>query len=141
VRRIILGALIIGAVTLLAAPASATHTVEVATNQRAVLVSPKQVLVSGTVDCSGKPLDARPRLEVSVTLDNPPRGFDAEPIGSGYTEFFHCRNEVVGWAVLVHVREKPRNWLDFDTFVRTPCSDDEFDCPSDDEIGVLQVKR
>jgi len=141
VRKIIVGALIVGAVTLLAAPASANHTVDVTTDRRAVLVSPRQVRVSGIVRCSGTPLDARPRLEVSVTLDNPPRGFDAQPIGSDNTGFFHCRNEVVAWALIVHVRERPRSWLDFDTFVRTPCSDDEFDCPSDDEIGVLHVKR
>lgn len=139
--KLILGALIVGVVTLLAAPASANHTVDVTTDRRAVLVSPRQVRVSGIVECTGKPLDARPRLEVSVTLDNPPRGFDAQPIGGGNTGFFRCRNEVVSWAVIVHVSEKPSNWLDFDTFVRTPCSDDEFDCPGDDEIGVVHLKR
>jgi hypothetical protein len=79
-----------------------------------------------------------------------PIGVVVLPIGSvtqsggGSTAFSCAAGETLSWTVIVRANSFStfsKGRITYDTFAFTDCSDEETDCPSDADQGVLKVKR
>jgi hypothetical protein len=64
--------------------------------------------------------------------------------GGGSTTFSCAAGETLSWKVIVRANSFStfsKGRIAFDTFAFTECSDEETDCPSDGDQGVLKVKK
>jgi hypothetical protein len=120
-----------------AAQAVASHSLDVHTDGKARLLSPAQVRVTGELTCVGAPEQGT----VGVVLIQPP---DRVTLNGGGSATFACSaGETVSWTVVVHANEFStfaKGRARFDTFANTECSDEEVDCPSVGEDGILKIK-
>lgn len=118
--------------------AIASHSLDVSTNRKAILLSPTQVRVGGSITCVG----AAESGTVGVVLIQPPGGIALS--GGGSTGFSCTAGETVSWSLVVNANEFSTfttGQARFDTFANTNCSDEEVDCPSTGEDGTLKIKR
>ena len=125
-------------ITVVPRTATASHSLTVSTNRKAILLSPTHVQVGGLLTCVG----AAQSGTVGVVLIQPPGGISLS--GGGSTGFSCNAGETVSWSLVVNANElstfatgKAR----FDTFANTNCSDEEVDCPSAAEDDTLRIKR
>jgi hypothetical protein len=121
----------------LAPPAQAARALAVTTETRAVLLSPTQVEVRGSVTCVGGPETG----SVGVVLVQPPGSVAQD--GGGSAPFACEAGETVRWAALVTAHDGTRFRTDrarYSTYASTPCSDTETDCPSADDNGTLAIR-
>jgi hypothetical protein len=64
--------------------------------------------------------------------------------GGGSTAFSCAAGETLSWTVIVRANSFStfsKGRIAYDTFSFTECSDEETDCPSDGDQGVLKVKK
>jgi hypothetical protein len=64
--------------------------------------------------------------------------------GRGIHRFSCAAGETLSWTVIVQANSFStfsKGRIAYDTFAFTDCSDEETDCPSDADQGVLKVKR
>jgi hypothetical protein len=109
----------------------------VTTIRKAILLSPTTVFVNGTLTCVG----AAETGSVGVVLIQPPGGVTLN--GGGSVAFSCAEGETISWAVVVRANEFStfaKGRARFDTFATTDCSDEEVDCPSVGDDGVLRIK-
>ena len=129
---------VVAAFTLATASgAGASHSLEVTTDHKAQLLSPTEVRVTGELTCVGAPEHGT----VGVVLIQPPDGVALN--GGGSTAFACTAGETVSWTVVVQANEFStftKGRARFDTFANTDCSDEEVDCPSVGEGGVLKLR-
>ena len=117
--------------------AGASHSLEVNTEDKAQLLSPTEVRVTGELTCVGAPENGT----IGVVLIQPLDGVALN--GGGSTTFACSAGETVSWTLVVHANEFStfaKGRARFDTFAHTDCSDEEVDCPSVGEGGVLKLK-
>jgi hypothetical protein len=135
-RRLLI---IVTALTVLAVPglARADHSLVVSTDGKARLLSPTRLRVTGTLTCIGQAETGSIGVVVypidSVTLS-----------GGGSTSFACDAGETLTWRLRVKANAFSafsKGRIAYDTFAHTSCSDEESDCPSDGDQGVLKVKR
>ncbi len=117
--------------------ARASHSLVVSTDQKAQLLSPTQLRVTGTLTCVSRGETGSIGVVVlpigSVTLS-----------GGGSTSFSCDAGETLTWTVLVEANSFStfsKGRIAYDTFAHTSCSDAESDCPSDADQGLLKVKK
>jgi hypothetical protein len=125
------------AVSAVPAVARADHSLVVSTDRKARLLSPTRLRVTGTLTCIGQGETGSIGVVVlpigSVTLS-----------GGGSTSFSCDAGETLTWTVRVQANSFStfsKGRIAYDTFAHTDCSDEESDCPSDEDQGVLKVKR
>jgi hypothetical protein len=136
-RRVVLIVVIALAVAVIPGLAHATHSLDVSTDPTARLLSSSRLRVSGTLTCLGHAESGSIGVVVlpvgSVTLS-----------GGGSTTFSCAAGETLSWKVIVRANSFStfsKGRIAFDTFAFTQCSDEETDCPSDGDQGVLKVKK
>ena len=136
IRRVVV---ILAALAVVAVPgiARATHSLAVSTDQKARLLSPTRMRVTGTLTCVGQGEVGSIGVVVlpigSVTLS-----------GGGSTAFTCEGGETLTWTVIVRANSFStfsKGRIAYDAFAHTTCSDSESDCPSDGDEGVLKIKR
>jgi hypothetical protein len=117
--------------------ARADHSLDVSTDPKAQLLSPSRLRVTGTLTCIGQGESGSIGVVVlpvgSVTLS-----------GGGSIAFSCAADETLSWTVIVKANlfsTFSKGRIAYDTFAFTECSDQESDCPSDGEQGVLKVKK
>lgn len=125
------------AVSAVPGVARADHSLVVSTDRKARLLSPTRLRVTGTLTCIGQGETGSIGVVVlpigSVTLS-----------GGGSTSFSCDAGETLTWTVRVKAKAFStfsKGRIAYDTFAHTSCSDEESDCPSDEDQGVLKVKR
>ena len=137
-RRAVLIVVIALAVAAVPGLAHATHSLDVSTDPTAWLLSPSRLRVTGTLTCIGQAESGSIGVSVlpvgSVTLS-----------GEGSTTFSCAAGETLSWEVVVRANSFStfsKGRIAYDTFAFTaPCTDEETDCPSDADQGVLKVKN
>jgi hypothetical protein len=136
-RRVVL--IVVTALAVAATPglARATHSLDVSTDPTARLLSPARLRVTGTLTCIGQDESGSIGVVVlpvgSVTLS-----------GGGSRTFSCAAGETLSWTVIVRANSFStfsKGRIAYDTFAFTECSDEETDCPSDGDQGVLKVKK
>jgi hypothetical protein len=136
IRRVLV---IVTALAVSAAPgiARADHSLVVTTDEKARLLSPTRLRVTGTLMCIGQGETG------SIGVVVLPIG--RVTVSGGGSTFFSCdAGETLTWTVRVEANAFStfsKGRIAYDTFAHTSCSDEEFDCPSDEDQGVLKVKR
>ena len=136
IRRVLV---IATALAFLAVPgiARADHSLVVSTDQKAYLLSSTQLRVTGTLTCIGQGETG------SIGVVVVPIGSVAQA-GGGSTSFSCEAGETLTWNVLVDANSFStfsKGRIVYDTFAHTSCSDEESDCPSAGDQGILKVKR
>jgi hypothetical protein len=126
------------AVVALPGVAWADHSLAVTTDQKAHLLSPTRLRVTGTLTCIGQGEEAGSIGVVVVPIGS------VTQAGGGSTSFTCLAGETLTWSVRVRANSFStfsKGRITYDTFAYTSCSDAESDCPSDGDQGVLKVKR
>jgi hypothetical protein len=135
IRRVLI---IVTALSVSVVPsvARADHSLVVSTDRKARLLSPTRLRVTGMLTCIGQGETGSIGVVVlpigSVTLS-----------GGGSTSFSCEAGETLTWKVRVETNGSStfsKGRIAHDTFAHTSCSDEESDCPSDEDQGVLKVK-
>ena len=136
-RRVVL--IVVSALAVAASPsvARATHSLDVSTDPTARLLSPSRLRVTGTLTCISQDESGSIGVVVlpvgTVTLS-----------GGGSTTFSCVAGETLSWKVIVRANSFStfsKGRIAYDTFAHIECSDEETDCPSDGDQGVLKVKK
>jgi len=136
IRRVLVLATAL-AVVAIPGIARANHSLAVSTDQKARLLSPTRLRVSGTLTCVGQAETG------SIGVVVVPIG-SVTQAGGGSTPFSCEAGETLTWRVRVEASASStfsKGRITYDTFAHTSCSDSETDCPSDEDQGVLKVKR
>ena len=135
-RRLLI---VVTALAIVAIPglAHASHSLDVSTDPKAHLLSPSRLRVTGTLTCIDQGESGSIGVVVleigSVTLS-----------GGGSTTFSCAAGETLSWKVIVRANSFStfsKGKIAYDAFAFAECSDQESDCPSDANQGVLKVKR
>jgi hypothetical protein len=135
-RRVLI--LIVAALAASAVPglARADHSLVVSTDRKARLLSPTSLRVTGTLTCIGQGDTGSIGVVVfpigSVTLS-----------GGGSASFSCDAGETLTWRVRVEANSFStfsKGRISYNTFAHTSCIDEESDCPSDGDEGVLKVR-
>jgi hypothetical protein len=117
--------------------ARADHSLDVSTDPKARLLSPSRLRVTGTVTCIGQGESG------SIGVVVLPVGSVTQS-GGGSTAFSCAAGETLSWTVIVKANSFStfsKGRIAYDTFAFTDCTDQESDCPSDGDQGVLKVKK
>jgi hypothetical protein len=136
-RRVLVVVIALLAVAATPGLAHASHSLDVSTDSKAQLLSPSRLRVTGTLTCFGQ--DENGSISVVVL----PIGSVTQS-GGGSTGFSCAAGETLSWAVIVEANSFStfsKGRIAYDTFAFPMCSDQESDCPSDADQGVLKVKR
>ena len=137
VRRVLIVVTALLAVAATPGLARASHSLDVSTDPKAQLLSPSRLRVTGTLTCIGQ---AESGVISVVVL---PIGSVTQS-GGGSTAFSCAAGETLSWTVIVEANSFStfsKGRIAHDTFAFTDCSDQESDCPTDADQGVLRVKR
>jgi hypothetical protein len=136
-RRVLIVVIALLAVAATPGLAHASHSLDVSTDPKAQLLSQSRLRVTGSLTCIGQSESGRIGVVVlpigSVTQS-----------GGGSTAFSCAPGETLSWTVIVRANSFStfsKGRIAYDTFAFTDCSDEETDCPSDADQGVLKVKR
>ncbi len=116
--------------------ARASHSLVVSTENKALLLSPTQLLVTGSLTCIGEAESG------SIGVVVVPIG-SVTQAGGGSTPFSCEVGETLTWTVVVEANSFStfsKGRITYDTFAFTSCSDTETDCPSAGDQGVLKIK-
>jgi len=116
--------------------ARASHSLVVSTERKALLLSPTQVLVRGSLTCIGEAESG------SIGVVVVPIG-SVTQAGGGSTPFSCEAGETQTWRVVVEANSFStfsKGRITYDTFAFTSCSDTETDCPSAGNQGILRIK-
>ena len=135
-RRVLI---VLTALAVMATPglAHADHSLDVSTDPKARLLRPSRLRVTGTLTCIGQGESG------SIGVVVLPVGSVTQS-GGGSSAFSCAAGETLSWTVIVKASSSSRfskGRIAYDTFAFTDCSDQESDCPSDGDQGVLKVKR
>jgi hypothetical protein len=131
--------IVVTALAIAATPsvARAGHSLDVSTDSKARLLSPSQLRVTGTLSCIGEGESG------SVSVVVLPIGSVTQS-GGGSTAFSCAAGEMLSWTVIVEANSFStfsKGRIAYDTFAFPDCTDQQSDCPSDADQGVLRVKR
>jgi len=135
-RRVLI--LIVAALAVSAVPglARADHSLVVSTDRKARLLSPTRLRVTGTLTCIGRGETG------SIGVVVVPIGSVTQS-GGGSTSFSCDAGETLTWTVRVEANSFStfsKGRISYDTFAHTACTDQQSDCPSDENQGVLKVR-
>ena len=135
-RRVLI---VVSALAVLATPglSHAGHSLDVSTDLKARLLRPSRLRVTGTLTCIGQGESG------SIGVVVLPVGSVTQS-GGGSSAFSCAAGETLSWTVIVKANSFStfsKGRIAYDTFAFTDCSDQESDCPSDGDQGVLKVKR
>ena len=134
-RRFLVMAIALGIVAI-PGIARASHSLVVSTEKKALLLSPTQVLVTGSLTCIGEA--ERGSIGVVVVAIG-----SVTQAGGGSTPFSCSAGETQTWTVVVDANffsTFSKGRITYDTFAFTSCSDIETDCPSAADQGILKIK-
>jgi hypothetical protein len=135
IRRFLVIVIALGVVAI-PGIARASHSLVVSTEKKALLLSPTQVLVTGSLTCIGEAESG------SIGVVVVPIG-SVTQAGGGSTPFSCEAGETQTWSVIVKANSFStfsKGRITYDTFAFTSCSDSETDCPSAGDQGVLKIK-
>ena len=137
VRRVLIVVTALVAVAVSPGLARASHSLDVSTDPKAQLLSPTRLRVTGTLTC----IDQGESGSIGVVVL--PIGSVTQS-GGGSSAFSCAADETLSWAVIVEANSFStfsKGRIAYDTFAFTDCTDQESDCPTDADQGVLKVKR
>lgn len=137
VRRVLIVVTALLAVAATPGLARASHSLDVSTDPKAQLLSPSRLHVTGSLTCIGQGENG------SISVVVLPIGSVTQS-GGGSTAFSCAAGETLSWTVIVEANSFStfsKGRIAYDTFAFPVCSDQESDCPSDADQGVLRIKR